>query len=56
MKTITMSLVKTPIEDHPKFSKPDVRFRHMRTRKIFRKFKAAGIDTFIAPKIVIEES
>ena len=36
----------TPIEDHPLFSKPDVRFRHARTRKAFRRLKALGIETF----------
>jgi len=40
-----------PIEDHPKFSKPNIRFRHAAKRpKLYAalaKVKSMGIETFI---------
>jgi hypothetical protein len=48
---MTIKMEETPIENHPRFSKPDVRFRHMRTRKAYRKIKEMGINTFMRPVI-----
>ena len=39
----TMIWLMFPIEDHPKLSKPDIRFRHERERKKYRALKASGI-------------
>jgi hypothetical protein len=44
---IAMKLATIAIEDHPNFSKPDVRFRHARIKTAFRQLKASGIETFI---------
>jgi len=53
--TLTVKLRKIPIEDHPLFCKPDVRFRHMRTRKAYRKIKEMGITIFLQPEFKTSE-
>ena len=53
MKTvITHRLSFKPIEDHPSFSSPDVRFRHARIRKRFKKLKEMGIETYVVPEMI----
>ena len=43
---VTLTMRQVPIEDHPRFSKPDVRFRHDRVRKAFAFAKANGVETY----------
>ena len=50
---IVLSMEDEPIENHPRFSKPDVRFRHARTRKNFAKLKASGVNYYLVPRMRI---
>jgi len=49
--TLTVKLRKIPIEDHPRFCKPNasLRFQNKRIRKQFRQMKDSGIETFARP-------
>jgi hypothetical protein len=40
-------LTQKPIEDHPAFCNPDVRFCHVRIRNAYRAAKASGIESFM---------